>query len=139
MRVVGSKVKAMVGGLVLASTGLVAVSIGNPASAEAAGNCLGNGNPVQFSKPSGDTRYPASGYLKTSSKCRDINLSTSPWYDGEVRAIKVCFKSTGCQSSWTNVKTDSSTWQVIATNVKDNTEYYFKFYTTGEWHGSYAD
>ncbi len=24
-------------------------------------------------------------------------------------------------------------------HVKDNTEYYFKFYTTGEWHGSYAD
>lgn len=136
MRTLSTRLKAILGVLVLTTTAFMAVTITHPGKAEAA-DCLADQQ--QFSKPSGGTRYPSSGYLKTTSKCQDINLKANLWYDSgdTARAIKVCFKTAGCQDHWTNVYRYD--WYEIATNVKDGTEYYFKFYTTGKWYGIVAD
>ncbi|RZT11804.1 hypothetical protein EV649_7458 [Kribbella sp. VKM Ac-2569] len=136
MRTLSTRLKAVLGVLVLTTTAFVAVSITHPGKADAAG-CLDGSNQQDVSLPSGSLRYPSSGYFKTTSNCQDINLSGNPWYSQNVRAIKVCFRTAGCQDHWTNVK--GSSWYEIATNVKDGTEYYFKFYSYGKWHGLVAD
>jgi hypothetical protein len=139
MRSVDRRLKAIFGVLVLGAAAFVVGGVTAPTTADA-GSCLTGSNYLNFTKPSGDTRYPRSGYLTTTSKCRDINLSESLYKDssGTVRAIKVCFKTAGCQDHWTNVK-ESGNWYEVATDVKDGTEYYFKFYTTGVWYGVVAD
>ena len=138
MRVLRSKPAAIVGTLALATTGFVAVTISNSDNADAAGSCLDGGNRTTVTLPAGGaTRAPSSGYFKTSTKCRDINLR-SAWYVDRARAVKVCFKTAGCQDHWTNIPV-AGNWNVVASNVKDGTEYYFKFYTTGEWGGTAAD
>lgn len=138
MRVLRSKPAAIVGALALVTTGFVAVTVSQSDSADA-GTCLNINNYQTVKLASGGaTRAPGSGYLKTSSKCRDINLSPG-WDETRARAVKVCFKTAGCQDRWTNIPAGGSTFHVVASNVKDNTEYYFKFYTTGKWEGSVAD
>ncbi|WP_327640402.1 hypothetical protein OHB24_19055 [Kribbella sp. NBC_00482] len=140
MRVLRSKPAAIVGALALATTGFVAVTVSNPDNADAAGSCLGSANSEQFKLPSGTLRYPSSGtYFKTSSKCRDINVASDFSNNGNARAVKVCFKTAGCQDHWTNIPGDPRTWKVVASNVKDGTEYYLKFYSYGKWYGLVAD
>ena len=136
MRTLSARLKAILGVLALTTTAFVAVGVTHPGKAQAAG-CIDGGNYQDVSLPSGTLRFPASGYLKTSSKCQDINLKGNPWVEQNARAIKVCFKTAGCQDHWTNVR--GSDWYEIATNVKDNTEYYFKFYSYGKWYGIVAD
>lgn len=136
MRTLSTRVKAILGTLVLSTTAFMAVGVTQAGGAQAAG-CLDGTNQQDVELPSGSLRFPSSGYFKTTSRCQDINLSGNPWYDQNVRAIKVCFKTAGCQDRWTNVA--DSSWYEIATNVKDNTEYYFKFLSYGKWYGSVAD
>jgi hypothetical protein len=137
MRMLRSKPAAIVGALALATTGFVAVTISNPNSADAA-SCLTSSNYTYIDKPSGTTRYPGTGYFRTSTNCRDINLESN-WFEPDVRAVKVCFRTAGCQDHWTNIPAGGGTWKVVASNVKDGTDYYFKFYTTGDWDGVAAD
>ena len=137
MRTLSTRVKAILGVFVLATTAFVALGVTHSGEAQAAG-CLSGTNQQGVDLPSGSRRFPTSGYLKTSSRCQDINLQTNPWYSPQnVRAIKVCFRTAGCQDRWTNV--GDSGWYEVATNVKDGTEYYFKFNSYGQWHGFVAD
>ncbi|WP_350280295.1 hypothetical protein [Kribbella sp. HUAS MG21] len=136
MRTLTTRVKAILGVFVLAATAFVAVSVTQSGEAEAAG-CLDSTNQHGFDLPSNSLRYPSSGYLRTTSRCQDINLRGNPWYDQNVRAIKVCFRTAGCQDRWTNVA--GSSWYEIATNVKDGTDYYLRFYSYGKWSGGVAD
>ncbi len=136
MPTLSTRLKAGLGVLTLATTAFVAVGVTHPGEAQAA-SCLGDQQEVNL--PSGTTRFPSSGYLKTTSKCQDINLRANIWAAPQnVRAIKVCFRTAGCQDRWTNVD-DNGTWYEIATNVKDDTEYYFKFNSYGKWVGNVAD
>lgn len=137
MLTLSTRLKAILGVLVLATAAFVAVSVTHPGEAQAAG-CIDGGNYQDVTLPSGELRFPSSGYLKTTSRCRDINLAASPWHAPQtVRAIKVCFRTAGCQDRWTNVR--GTSWYEIATNVKDGTEYYFKFHSYGKWYGTVAD
>ncbi|WP_410790863.1 hypothetical protein [Kribbella sp. C-35] len=141
MRVLRSKPAAIAGALALATTGFVAVTISNPGDADAAGSCITGDNYEQFTLPSGTLRYPAGGkYFKTSSKCRDINLGSGWSTSTNARAVKVCFKTAGCQDHRTNIPGGGTdTFRVVASNVKDGTQYYFKFYSYGKWNGVVAD
>ncbi len=51
--------------------------------------------------------------------------------------VKVCFQRTGCQDHWTLAQ--PATWTVIASNVKDGTNYRFEFKSTAAFSGSRAD
>jgi hypothetical protein len=73
-----------------------------------------------FSKPKGTRRYPE-GYLRTTSACNDINVKLDSGLN-----VKVCFGPTGgCQDRFTWAARGK--WTAIATNVKDNVEYYLIF------------
>ncbi|GAA1285494.1 hypothetical protein [Saccharothrix xinjiangensis] len=71
-----------------------------------------------FSKPAGGQVWPTSGWLTTTSACTDINIRLNT--SAEVR---VCFKATNaCNSTkWA----ETGKWTVVATKVKDNTQFYF--------------
>lgn len=138
MRTLRSRLKATLGVLALTTTAGVAVGITHPGNAEAA-SCLSSTNVQDVSLPSGSLRYPSTSYFKTTSNCQDINLKANQWHAPQnVRAIKVCFRTAGCQDHWTNIS-DSVTFYEIATNVKDGTEYYFQFRSYGKWYGHVAD
>lgn len=137
MHLLRSKPPAIAGALALVTTGFVAVTVSQADNAHA-GTCLTGGNYTTVTLPAGGaTRAPSSGYFTTSSKCRDINLRAG-WYVTRARAVKVCFKTAGCQGHWTNIPAHGD-WKVVASNVKDGTQYYFEFYTTGKWDGVAAD
>lgn len=126
---------AMVGGLLLAASGIAVGTTAVTSSASAA--CYDGSN--YFYKYSGRNYYPNtnSGRLTTGGSCNDINVKMS---SGN-RYVKVCFHpSSGgvqCQSSYTLAK--KGEWRTIATNVRDNTKYRLRFLSDGGASGYYAD
>lgn len=92
------------------------------------------GDAKSFTKYQGDVSYPvpAGGYfLTTTSSCSDINIRT-----GWGVFVRVCFVKTGCQADWK--RTEGGEWLVVATNVRDGSQYYFNFITEDHITGSYA-
>ncbi|CAM4391555.1 hypothetical protein [Nocardiopsis rhodophaea] len=73
-----------------------------------------------YSKAAGGYTYPASGYLRTTSRCNDINLKPR-----SSRTVSVCFKRTNrCNNAkWAR----GGQWNVIASNVRTGAGYYFLF------------
>lgn len=106
---------------VLLTTGALAAGVA-PASASAARSdaavmaCYDSQK--SFTKPSGGQVWPTSGWLTTTSACGDINIKLNTAAD-----VRVCFRATNaCNSTkWAEV----GKWTVVATNVKDNTQFYF--------------
>jgi hypothetical protein len=82
------------------------------------------GDAPTFHKVAGNTDFPIDNYLKTSSRCSDINIKprTSMY-------VKVCFAATGsCQANFKYAA--AGQWTVVATNVRDNSQFWFRFSST---------
>jgi hypothetical protein len=77
---------------------------------------------MRFSKPGPHRTYPwTETGLRTSSACNDINIKLD---FGSM--VQVCSYNAGgycSQLKWAA----AGKWTAIATNVKDNSEYYFVF------------
>ncbi|MCL6286687.1 hypothetical protein PV689_05395 [Streptomyces sp. ATCC51928] len=123
---------ALIGGGLLATGSATAATPGEVV----AQSCYGNAK--TYTKAAGTQiypNYPTFNYLKTTSSCADINIKT-----GTDRYVKVCFlpQSGGrsCQADYKLAKAGS--WKVIATNVKDKTQYQFHFRSEAKSSGSYA-
>lgn len=87
-----------------------------------------------FSKPSGHYTYPTDGVrLRTTSACNDINIKLDTG-----RYVKVCFYNANGYCS-TSKWAPGGTWTAIATNVRDNAEYYFVFDISFAQSGYIAD
>ncbi|MGY0062192.1 hypothetical protein ACWY4P_37605 [Streptomyces sp. LZ34] len=90
--------------------------------------------PIRFSKPSPHRTYPwTETRLRTSSNCNDINIKLDT---GSM--VQVCFYNAGgycSQLKWAA----SGKWAAIATNVRDNAEYYFVFQSGLSKSGYIAD
>ena len=124
-------------GMVMASTGMLV------ATAEDAHAATCYGGAQHFIKKDRVHDIPTgSGWWKTTSRCNDINLQKSYKQPGSTHppatAVMVCFRTTGCQSSWTKIP-ESGTWFTVATNVKDGTDYRFRFNTMAPFAGSRAN
>jgi hypothetical protein len=76
-----------------------------------------------FSKPDVGQTLPAVGYYTTTSACNDINIKPNKNVN-----VKVCFRSTGnCQASYKYAR--AGQWTVVATNVRNDTQFYYLFTT----------
>jgi len=118
------RLAAVAGAVALATTGL---TVGVTSTASAA-SCL-DGYKL-LSKPAGESYSPTgTGWYKTTSACQDINFRLNSVAHSSGRYVKVCFQRTGCQADYTWVKPGE--WTEIATVVKDDTNYRFKFLTDG--------
>ena len=53
--------------------------------------------------------------------------------------VKVCFRTAGCQDSWKWVPAGATGWKVIASDVKDGTDYRFRFLSVGAFQGYRAN
>jgi hypothetical protein len=125
------RLAATAGAVVLAATGLTIA--GSSDTASAAG-CYNSSKSV--AKPDGMYVVPGGvGWFKTTSACQDINFKLTNALKG--RAVKVCFQRTGCQDHWTVA--ERNTWTVIATDVKDGTNYRFEFKSDDKASGLRAD
>ncbi|MGX4688287.1 hypothetical protein [Streptomyces sp. JNUCC 63] len=96
-----------------------ATASATPQSVDAAASCYGGSVAVSL---------PPDGYSKhftTSSRCADINLRID---SGGGQWVAVCWaKYNTCQKDWT--WSGQGAYKVIASDVKDGTEFYFV--TTG--------
>ncbi|MDF3147075.1 MULTISPECIES: hypothetical protein [unclassified Streptomyces] len=123
----------------VAGSGLIATTAGTAGAVTrgdvVAQSCYGSAD--DYTKASGTQiypNYPTFFYLKTSSNCADINIKTDT-----NRYVKVCFLTSGggtsCQTDYKLAT--AGNWRVIATNVKDGTEFQFHFRSdaksTGHW------
>lgn len=119
----------------IAGTGLV-----YSGSTASAATCYGGA--IDYSKPKSVGTLPHAGhYYATTSRCGDINLRSNT-----NRYVKVCFykyvPSKGsftlnyCQSDYT--LTTAGKWTVIATNVKDNTVFHYRFRSSARSTGQTA-
>ncbi|MGX7827918.1 hypothetical protein ACTG9Q_22800 [Actinokineospora sp. 24-640] len=118
---------------------LVGATATTPATAETAGDssalsCYGSAK--SFSKPADYHDYPpGSGFLATTANCADINLKPTT-----TRSVKVCFLPYSaplyCQSGYKTA--NANQWTVIATNVADNTRFYFLFASAAAAGGQWA-
>lgn len=112
---------------VLAGGGLVGSTAG-PAGAATQGEVVAKscyGNAWSYSKPSGTLFSPSNTTYFTTANCADINIKT-----GTSRKVKVCFYASGgglnyCQDDYKT--TTAGEWKVIASDVKDGTNFRFQF------------
>ncbi|MBB1256681.1 hypothetical protein [Streptomyces alkaliterrae] len=137
MRRKSTRLAAAVGGLVLAA-GALSAGTANAASATAGGGDVGAlacyDHSRAYTKPAGSASYPSSGWLTTTTNCRDISIRPN-----ESRYVRVCFNPSSrpayCQSSFTYVR--AGQWNIVATSVLNGTKFNFHFqYTTrstGRW------
>ncbi|MGA5143402.1 hypothetical protein [Streptomyces azureus] len=123
---------ALIGGGLLGTSSAGAATQGEVVAQSCYGNARG------YTKASGThiyPNYPTANYLKTTSSCADINIKTDT-----DRYVKVCFLDMSggkeCQADYKLAKAGS--WKVVATNVKDNTEYQFYFRSDAKSTGHYA-
>ncbi|MEU5693072.1 hypothetical protein [Actinosynnema sp. NPDC020468] len=87
-----------------------------------------------YSKPSGEQYYPATGYLTTTSYCGDINIRPT-----STRHVAVCFKpSSGAEYCNSYKSASGGQWTVVASDVKDGTRFYFAFSESVASGGSWA-
>jgi hypothetical protein len=125
------RLAASAGVIALAATGL---TVGVAASADAA-TCYGGA--VGFKKQALAKTAPTSGWFKTTSRCGDINVKIAQIPNNLLyRNVKVCFENGGCQSTFKRARVNQ--WTVIATNVKDGTNFRLSFDTPEVVVGQYA-
>ena len=136
MKVIGKRA-----GRIAVATGLlsaVAVTVGGVAADRAsAAGCYDSKK--FFEKPSGTALVPqGTGWFRTTSNCRDINVQSAMWMKNGA-SVQVCFRSTGCQDRWTWIPAGGAGWKVVAYDVKDGTDYRFKFLSTAAFQGYRAN
>lgn len=129
-------------GRIAVATGLLAavgVTVGGVATANQASAAGCYESMKFFAKDDGTYYAPGtSTWFRTTSNCRDIQVKSAAWLDTGAY-MKVCFKKTGCQGSWTWVPAGGTGWRVIATDVKDGTDYNLRFLNGREFQGFRAD
>ncbi|MDX3099029.1 hypothetical protein PV703_18025 [Streptomyces sp. ME01-24h] len=111
----------------LAAGGLTAGGSATTATAAAA-SCYGSAKTISSTDDNG--RWPITGYVYATSACNDINVKVT----GQ-NTVETCFvPSSG--SVYCNGGHDvyANTWGVAATDVKDGTKFYLKFWS-GNAHG----
>lgn len=104
-----------------------------PATQAAATSCFSSAK--SYTKPTGARWYPTSGRLTTTSNCADINIKTN-----QSAYVEVCFYPTSGGSTCNSYKSaPAGQWTVVATGVKDGTQFQFHFasdaYNSGVWAG----
>ncbi|MGW0285328.1 hypothetical protein ACWDXT_19725 [Streptomyces sp. NPDC003236] len=104
-----------------------------PTAQAAATSCYGSAK--SYTKPTGARWYPTTGRLTTTSNCADINIKTN-----QSAYVQVCFYPTSGGSTCGAYKSaPAGQWTVIATGVKDGTQFQFLFasdaYNSGVWAG----
>jgi len=124
------KLLASAGAVLLAGVGLT-VGVGGSAGAA---TCYGGA--VKFTKPEKARYAPEDTWFKTTNRCNDINLKLDGARSLPGRSVKVCFRGAPCQTGYTYARPGS--WTVIATNVKDGTQFKFLFEKSQLATGSYA-
>ncbi|MEU4602085.1 hypothetical protein AB0F43_03795 [Kribbella sp. NPDC023972] len=125
---------ALATGLLTAAT----VTIGGIAASQAsAAGCYDSKK--FFEKKSGTTLVPQGiSWFRTTSNCRDINVQSAMWMETGAN-VTVCFRRSGCQDRWTWIPAGGKGWKVVASNVKDGTDYRFEFASTAGWQGYRAE
>lgn len=90
---------------------------------------------TSYSKPDGGYYYPSPFHpLTTTSRCSDINI-----YPNGSAYVAVCFVPSGGSThcnGWTAVT--ANRWNVVATNVRDNTKFFFAFRSDASSAGFWA-
>jgi hypothetical protein len=128
-------------GRIALATGLLTaltVTVGGIAAGQAsAAGCYDSKK--LFDKPGGNYSAPTGdGWFRTTSNCRDINVQSAMWVE-DGAYVKVCFRTAGCQDSWKWVPAGAAGWKVIASDVKDGTDYRFRFLSVGAFQGYRAN
>lgn len=115
---------SLLAGLVLTAAPARAVS---PDGVQAA-SCYGS---FGFFGSNGQTAPGGGRFFRTTTNCLDINIKAN-----EGGYVLVCFRNAGCQSSFKQIVRGQ--WIVVATNVRDNVDFYFYFNTAGPHSGTWA-
>ena len=115
--VIGGLVTALLALFLLAQTASAAPGSGSGIQT----TCYGGSVSISVFVPLAPRQNWSSHYI-TSSRCNDINLRIDSGGDAK---FAVCWARFGtCQDHWTLVPQDGI-YHVVATNVKDGTEFYF--------------
>src|SRR5690606_17762360 len=100
------------------------------------------GGAIDYSNPKSVGTLPQAGhYYATTSRCGDINLRSNTNRYVEVSfdkyvPSKASFTLTYCQNDYT--LPTAGKWTVIATNVKDNTPFHYRFRSSAQSTGQTA-
>ncbi|AOS64659.1 hypothetical protein TL08_19340 [Actinoalloteichus hymeniacidonis] len=70
------------------------------------------------------TRFPSSGYYRTTSRCADINFRYG--LGPSFVMARVCFRSTGACNKYRQIPRGTD-WRLVATDVLDGTDFYMQF------------
>lgn len=122
MRRATKRAAAVAGGLVMAAGGLTVGTASNAAAA----TCYGGAVSKTWNMGTDQSEHRFGRYT-TTSRCNDINVRFTDWGNAGLLTVRVCFHpssgGTTC-NSWKEFTTgDLGKWRVIATDVKDGTEY----------------
>jgi hypothetical protein len=121
MRRTFARLSALIVAATVAAGGVPAAQAAEPSGAVVQATCYGGA----YTYPKGRNQQwlPSAAptvHFVTGTSCADINLKST-----QIEVVKVCFVRTGCQSGWKITRPNE--WFPVATNVRDNVDYYFQF------------